>query len=316
MAASGHDHADHGHHHGHDHAHSHADLTGRAFAISVGLNAAFVAVELAAGCLAGSVALVADAAHNLGDVLGLAFAWGAARLAKRKPCERWTYGLRRSTILASLANAILLLVGVGAVSWEAIGRLHTSTAPQTTPMIIVAAIGVLVNGGSALLFLRGQKSDANVRGAFLHLVADAAVSVGVVLAAIVLRFTGWAWVDPVASLVVSAVILVGTWSLLKDASSLALDGVPRGIETREVRTYLEALPNVTGVHDLHIWALSTTETALTGHLEMGPGPSSSTFLSDVNKELEHRFGIGHTTLQLETAAPTNATACGCSPEAV
>ena len=310
-AHAGHDHD----HHGHAHADP-ATLTGRAFAISVGLNATFVAIELAAGCLAGSVALVADAAHNLGDVLGLAFAWGAARLAKRKPCERWTYGMRRSTILASLANAILLLVGVGAVSWEAIGRLHTPATPQTTPMIVVAAIGVLVNGGSALLFLRGQQKDANVRGAFLHLVADAAVSVGVVLAAIVLRFTGWTWVDPVASLVVSAVILVGTWSLLKDASSLALDGVPRGIATSEVRAYLEGLPNVTGVHDLHTWALSTTETALTGHLEMGPGAHSATFLADVQHELEHRFDIGHTTLQLETAAPTNATACGCSPEAV
>lgn len=308
-----HDHK-HAHDHG-DHAHAHVDaakVTGRAFAISVALNGGFVAIELVAGILAGSVALVADAAHNLGDVLGLSFAWGAARLATRKPCDKWTYGFRRSTILASLVNAILLLVGVGAVTWEAIGRLRTPTSPNTAPMIIVAAVGVLVNGGSALLFLRGRKRDANVRGAFLHLVADAAVSVGVVLASIVLRYTGWAWIDPVASIVVSAVILVGTWSLLKDASSLALDGVPPGIATREVKDFLGTLPNVREVHDLHIWALSTTETALTGHLRMGPGSCPSSFLPDVTHELEDRFGIHHTTLQLEPPDAPVAE-CGCAP---
>ena len=307
-----HDHAqDHDAHAGHAHADP-ATLTSRAFAISVALNGGFVAIEVAAGVLAGSVALVADAAHNLGDVLGLSFAWGAMRLARRKPCEKWTYGFRRSTILASLANAILLLVGVGAVTWEAIGRLRAPSALNTTPMILVAALGVLVNGGSALLFLRGRKGDANVRGAFLHLVADAAVSVGVVIASIVLRYTGWAWIDPVASIAVSAVILVGTWSLLREASSLALDGVPPGIATREVKDYLCALPNVREVHDLHIWALSTTETALTGHLKMGSGTCPSTFLLDVTHQLEDRFGIGHTTLQLEPPDAPVAE-CGCEP---
>lgn len=298
-----------GHHH--DHAkggHSHAATSSRAFAIGVSLNAAFVLAELASGIYGESVALVADAAHNFGDVLGLALAWGAARLARTPPSARRTYGLRRSTILASLANAILLLVGVGAVSWEAISRLRVSAnGADGMMMLVVASIGVAVNGGSALLFMHGRKSDANVRGAFLHLVADAAVSVGVVIAGVFVWLTGAQWIDPVVSLVVSGVILVGTWSLLRDALNLALDAVPAEIEPEEVRAYLAALPNVVDVHDLHIWALSTTENALTGHLVVDPTRCSPGFLKDVEHTLEHRFGIHHMTIQMDP--PDSAADC-------
>ena len=301
---------DHAHGHGSPHGHAHgAGLGGRAFAIGVALNSAFVVIELVAGVLASSVSLVADAAHNFGDVLGLALAWGATRLAQRRPSARRTYGLRRSTILASLANAVLLLVGVGAVGWEALGRLRSPAAPQGLAMLVVAAIGVAVNGGSALLFLRGRERDANVRGAFLHLVADAAVSLGVVVAGALLMITGWTWLDPVVSLVVSAVILVGTWSLLRDAANLALDAVPGHIDTEKVRAFLAALPAVAEVHDLHIWALSTTETALTGHLVMDAIACPPAFLRDVAHTLEETFGIQHTTLQLEPpGAPGD---CSC-----
>jgi cobalt-zinc-cadmium efflux system protein len=290
----------HGHAHGHSHGHGHGhESSGRAFALGVALNGGFVLIELLAGVLANSVALMADAAHNFSDVLGLALAWGATRLARRRPSSRHTYGLRRSTILASLANAIVLLVGVGAVSWEAIGRLRAPAAPQGTTMLAVAAAGVVINGGSALLFLRGREQDTNVRAAFLHLVADAAVSVGVLVAGGVLLLTGWTWVDPVVSLIVSAVILLGTWSLLRDALNLALDAVPVHIDAGEVRRFLAALPGVRGLHDLHIWALSTTETALTGHLVMDSNDASPAFLSEVARSLEQRFKIHHTTLQME-----------------
>jgi len=306
-----HDHVGHGSG-GHAGRHGHAhDETGRAFAIGVGLNATFVIVEVVAGIVGNSVALVADAAHNLSDVLGLVLAWVAAHLARRKPSVRRTYGLRRSTILASLANALLLLVGVGGVSWEAIERLHSPAAPQGWIMLVVAAIGVAINGGSALLFLRARKEDANVRGAFLHLVADAAVSVGVVLAGVIILATGWTWVDGVVSLVVSAVILVGAWSLLRDALNLALDGVPSSIDPEAVRSYLMKLPHVLGVHDLHIWALSTTETALTGHLVVDVKRCDPSFLRRVSHELEESFAIHHSTIQLD---PPDAPACVCAAD--
>ncbi|WP_240488836.1 cation diffusion facilitator family transporter [Labilithrix luteola] len=297
-----HGHAQHGHAHGHGHGHAHAHAaaaTGRAFAIGVGLNVAFVVVELVAGVFSESVALVADAAHNFGDVLGLGLAWGAAYLAKRKPSERRTYGLRRTTILASLANAILLLVGVGGVSWEAIGRLRDAPSVNGVVVLAVAAAGVVVNGGSALLFLHGRERDANVRGAFLHLMADAAVSLGVVVAGIVILATGLRWVDPVVSLLVSLAILVSTWSLLRDSLDLALDAVPQGIDPNAVETFLEELPGVVEVHDLHIWAMSTTETALTAHLVMVDGACHDAFLRDVGRELTRRFQIHHPTLQVE-----------------
>lgn len=296
-------HHDH-HHHAHDGAerhgrgHGHAPKTGRAFAVSVGLNAAFVLAELAAGTLAGSVALVADAAHNFGDVLGLILAWGALRLARRRPSEKRTYGLRRSTILASLANALLLMLAVGAVGWEAIHRLRAPTEPQPLVMLVVAGIGVVVNGGSALMFIRERKRDANVRGAFLHLLADAAVSLGVLGAAVVVMLTGWSWVDPAVSIAISVVILASTWSLLRDALDLALDAVPAHIDPVAVRAFLASCPDVLAVHDLHIWALSTTETALTGHLVMRE-PAGETFLPEIAHRLEEQFDIHHTTLQIE-----------------
>lgn len=301
--------------HNHDHSRGGASTaSSRAFAVGVSLNAAFVVIEVAFGIVGDSVALIADAAHNFSDVLGLSLAWGAARLARTPPSARRTYGLRRSTILASLANAILLLVGVGGVSWEAIGRLRDpeNTANGLT-MLAVAAIGVVVNGGSALLFMHGQKSDANVRGAFLHLLADAAVSVGVVFAGLIIWLTAARWVDPVVSLVVSGVILVGTWSLLRDAMNLALDAVPAEIEPDKVKAYLASLPHVVDIHDLHIWALSTTETALTGHLVVDAKVCAPGFLKEVEHTLEHRFGIHHMTIQMDP--PESADECSRAAEA-
>lgn len=284
----------------HDHAHlQEADRTGRAFAIGVSLNLTFVIVELVAGVLGKSVALMSDAAHNFGDVLGLLLAWGALRLARRKPSRRRTYGLRRSTILASLANAILLLVTVGAVSWEAVGRLRTGGAPEGMTMLVVASIGVVINTGSAMLFLRDRAKDANVRAAFLHLAADAAVSLGVVLAGIFILTTGASWIDPMVSILISVVILVGTWTLLRDAANLALDAVPSGIDPDVVRGYLAALPGVRDVHDLHIWAMSTTETALTAHLIMDAESCDPAFLRDVGAALKRDHHIDHATLQVE-----------------
>lgn len=296
-----HEHAGHAHdddaHVGHAHHHHHAST--RAFSIGVALNIGFVVVELSAGVVAKSMALVADAAHNFGDVLGLLLAWGAARLALRKPSARRTYGLRRTTILASLANAVLLLVGVGAVSWEAIGRLREGGEVKGGVVLIVAAIGVVINAGSALPFWRGGKTDANLRGAFLHLMADAAVSFGVVIAGVLIVLTHWTWLDPVVSLVVSVVILAGTWSLLKGSLDLALDAVPAGVDPEKVRTFLCGLDGVLEVHDLHIWAMSTTETALTAHLVMKGDACHPAFLRDVGRTLTKRFKIHHPTLQVE-----------------
>jgi cobalt-zinc-cadmium efflux system protein len=300
--------------HEHSHPATRENDLGRAFALGVALNVGFVVAEAAAGLLAGSTALLADAAHNLSDVLGLLMAWGASTLARRTPSPHHTYGFRRSTILAALANAVFLLAAVGAVAWEAIGRLRTPGAPESTAMIAVAALGVLVNGWSALLFRRAGRGDANVRAAFLHLVADAAVSAGVVLAGVVLWLTGWTWVDPVTSLGVSAVVLFGTWGLFRDAFHLAMDGVPRGIDLEEVRRYLLALPQVATVHDLHVWAMSTTEVALTAHLVMPWGECPPPFLETLDHELETRFGIAHATIQIE---PDSRAPCArCDPESV
>lgn len=288
------------------HDHPHPDVTrgaglNRAFAIGIGLNVAFVIVEAVFGTIAQSTALLADAAHNLSDVLGLVMAWAATALARRAPSQRHTYGLRRSTVLAALANAVLLLAAVGAVSWEAVGRFRTPIEPQGGTMMVVAAVGVLVNAISAALFLKGRHADVNVRGAFLHLVADAAVSVGVVIAGAIVWNTGWAWVDPATSLVISVVILFTTWGLLRDALHLALDGVPRDIDLAEVHAYLSALPRVENVHDLHVWAMSTTEVALTAHLVMDWGDAAPVFLATLEHELDQRFGISHATVQIEPA---------------
>lgn len=300
----GHDHAHgHGHHHhGHGHhGHSHAPKDfGRAFAVGVALNLGFVLVEAAAGLITGSLALLADAGHNLSDVLGLLLAWGAVILAKRAPSARRTYGLRKGTILASLGNAALLLIAVGAIAWEAIRRFATPEPIQTGPVMIVAAIGIVINTATALMFMKGSKDDLNIRGAFLHMAADAGVSAGVVIAALAMAITGWLWLDPVVSLGIVAVIVLGTWGLLRDSLDMALDAAPRGIDPGKVREWLAARPGVSEVHDLHIWAMSTTETALTAHVVRPLDGDHDSFLHEACSELASKFNIGHVTIQVES----------------
>ncbi|MGN6699615.1 MAG: cation diffusion facilitator family transporter [Thermomicrobiales bacterium] len=299
------------HAHGHQHhGHSHGPASyGRAFAIGMALNIGFVIIEAVYGKLAGSLALVADAGHNLSDVLGLGLAWGAAVLAQRRPTARRTYGLRRTSILAALANAIILLVAVGGIAWEAIRRLQTPDHVGGVTVIWVAAIGIVVNIGTALLFLRGRHTDLNIRGAFLHMAADAAVSLGVVLAGIAIVLTGQGWIDPAVSLAIVVVILAGTWGLLRDSVNLALDAVPEQIDVAAVESYLRALPQVQDVHDLHIWAMSTTETALTAHLVRPASALDDGLLARASAELHDRFGIEHATLQVETGDPAHPCAC-------
>lgn len=290
--------------HTHSHAHDHGSGNyNRAFIISVTLNTGFVIIEAIYGILANSLALVADAGHNLSDVLGLLLAWGASILVRRQPTPRRTYGLRRSSILAALLNALLLLVASGAIAWEAIRRFLEPSPVSGGTVIGVAAVGIAINTVSALMFMSGRKSDINIRGAFLHLAADAAVSLGAVLAGIAIIATGWLWVDSVMSLIIVAVIVVGTWQLLQESVNLVTDAVPAGIEPLAVRTYLTELPGVAGVHDLHIWGMSTTETALTAHLVMTAGHPGDAFLVEVNRELHDHFGIEHATLQIETGDP-------------
>lgn len=273
---------------------------GRAFAIGVVLNSAFVLVEAGVGLWTGSMSLLADAGHNLSDVLALVLAWGATVLARRAPAGRRTYGMRKATILASLANAVLLLVAVGAIASESVHRLLQPTAVDTDLVMLAASFGVLVNGATALLFMRGRHSDLNVRGAFLHMAADAGVSLAVVIGAFVMARTGLLWVDPALGLVIAAVILLGTWGLLRDSADLALDAAPRGIDVDEVRAWLAGLPGVEGVHDLHVWALSTTETAMTAHILRPGNADADGFLQATSEELARRFHIGHATLQVET----------------
>lgn len=304
----GHEH--HGHGHGSGPAHAPA-VFGQAFAIGAGVNAAFVALQVVYGLLANSTALLADATHNAGDVLGLLAAWGAARLALRGPSARRTYGWGRSTILAALGNAVLLLLSSGAIAFEAVQRFWDPAPVAGGTVAWVAAAGIVVNGGTALLFLRGQ-ADMNVRGAFLHLMADAAVSAGVVLAGLGIGLTGWLWLDPAASLVIVAVIVAGTWGLLRGSVDLAMDAVPPGVDRPGIEAALRELPGVTEVHDLHIWALSTTSTALTAHL-VHDGPDGGTLVQRAT-ELLRGQGIGHVTLQLET--PASAHACLLRPDAV
>lgn len=292
------------HDHHHHHAHGPGDF-GRAFAIGTALNLAFVAVEGAAGFYSGSVALLADAGHNLSDVLGLLIAWGGAELAKRPPSGRFTYGLRGSSILAALMNALLLLVASGAIAWEAIGRLMAPPPVQGTLMIVVAAVGILVNGFTAMLFASGRKGDLNIRGAFLHMAADAVVSAGVVAAGILILLTGALWIDPAISLVIVVVILWSTWGLLRDSLGMALQAVPPNIDAGAVRQALIGLPGVARVHDLHIWPMSTVESALTAHLVMPAGHPGDQFLFDLQHRLDHDFGIGHTTIQIEVGDGAN-----------
>ncbi len=283
------------------HGHSHDDTPASPrFAFAAALNLAFVVIEAACGFWFGSLALLADAGHNLSDVLGLFLAWGASYLARRRPSTRRTYGLRRSSILAALANSLLLLIAVGAIAWEAIGRLQRPGTVVPMAVIAVAGVGVVINTLTALLFLSGRKHDLNVRGAFLHMAADAAVSLGVVIGGIVISRTGWMWLDPALSLVIAAVIAISTWDLLWQALDLTLDSVPRGIDPAAVRAYLSALPGVAAVHDLHIWALSTTETALTVHLVRPAAQIDDDWLHQVSHDLHDRFHIAHSTIQIES----------------
>jgi len=300
--------------HDHDH-HAHvASNVGRAFVVGISLNLAFVALEVVCGLLAHSMALVADAGHNFGDVLGLGLSWGATALARLKPSSRRTFGFRRSTIVASVANALILLFVTGGLTWESIRRLVEPERPRGLTMIVVATVGAFVNGLSALLFMSGREKDLNLRSAFLHLASDAALAVGVAIAGGVILLTGWLWVDPVVSIVLALTILAGTWSLMSKSLNLMLDAVPERIDPEAVRSFLGALPEVVEVHDLHIWALSTTETALTAHLVMPGSSVNPSFLSDACKELHARFGIHHSTLQIEPKeAPTP---CALAPDEV
>ena len=289
-----------GHHHGHEHhGASQSANRGSAFGFAIALNLAFVALEATAGVLGGSMALLADAGHNLSDVLALLVAWGAAVLAARPPSARYTYGLKSSSILAALANAALLWLALGAILIETVQRLADPAPVQGWLMIAVAGAGIVVNGASALLFAKGRKGDLNVRAAFQHLLADAAVSAGVVLAGIAVLLTSAEWIDPAVSLAVLAVVGWGSWALLRDAMRMGLLAVPEGIDEGAVRAFLVSQPGVGAVHDLHIWPMSTTETALTAHLVVPAGHPGDAFLHDLAHRLEHDFGIGHATVQIE-----------------
>jgi len=291
----------HDHHHGHDHIrHGHSSVRGRGFALAVLLNLGFVVAETVAGLVSGSMALIADAGHNLSDVLSLLLAWGASILAARPPSARYTYGLKSSSILAAIANAALLWVALGAILVETIRRFSHPAPVEGTVMIAVAALGIVVNGCSAVLFARGRKSDLNLRAAFQHLLADAAVSAGVVVAGVAVMYTGARWIDPVTSLVITAVIGWGSWGLLRDSVRMGLLAVPENIDEAKVRAFLASQDGVTAVHDLHIWPMSTTETALTAHIVMPAGYPGDAFLQALAHELEHDFDIGHATIQVET----------------
>jgi cobalt-zinc-cadmium efflux system protein len=300
----GHAHGSHshgGHHHHHHHSHAPRDF-GRAFAIGIALNGAYVIGEAVFGVLSNSLALLADAGHNAGDVVSLGLAWMAAWLSRRAPSRRYTYGLRSSSILAALANAVLLAVVTGAIAWEAVLRLmHPEPAAGVT-MMIVAAVGIAINGATALMFAAGRQSDLNIRSAFQHMASDALVALGVVLTGAAVLATHWLWLDPAISLVISAVIVLGTWSLLREALALALAGVPAGIDRGGVAQYLSTLPGVTEVHDLHIWGMSTTETALTAHLVRPGAAVDDALLAQVCGELKTRFAIQHATLQVENGS--------------
>ncbi len=283
------------------HSHDHGTDFGRAFAIGVALNSAFIAAEVVFGLFSHSLTLLADAGHNLGDVLGLLMAWAATNLQNRSATERYTYGLRRTSVLAALFNALLLLVSVGAIGWEAVRRIVHPEPVAGLTIIWVAAAGVLVNGITAWMFASGRKGDLNIRGAFLHMAADAAVSVGVVIAGLILLRTGWTLVDPISSLLIVAIILYGTWGLFRDSINLSLDAVPEGIDLEAVRSWLEELPEVATLHHLHVWGLSTTEAACTAHIVKHDPQLDDDLLRRIADGLHDHFGIEHTTVQFESA---------------
>ncbi|MCX6558457.1 MAG: cation diffusion facilitator family transporter [Candidatus Aminicenantes bacterium] len=293
-----------------------ADTHDRAFTIGIALNVAYVIGEGLFGVFSGSLALLADAGHNLSDVVGLLLAWGASTLSRRKPSQRRTYGWHSSSILAAMLNAVILLLAVGAIAWEAVKRLAHPAPVAGKTVIVVAAMGVIVNSVSALQFMSGRKSDLNLRGAFLHMAADAAVSAGVVVAGVAMLLSGWLWLDPVLSLLIAVVILTGTWGLLRESLDLALDAVPYGINPGAVESYLRNLCGVSAVHDLHIWAMSTSETALTAHLVKAAADDDDALIAQASRELHERFKIAHSTLQWERSAAQcpNGPACEDSGE--
>ena len=294
----GHDHEDPGHRHGGRHLHASGGYD-RALAVGIALNTGFVVIEGAFGLLTGSLALLADAGHNMSDVFGLLLAWGGALLTRRRPTYGRTYGLKKSSVMAALVNAMMILVAAGAIAWEAVRRFGDPQPVAEGTVMVVAGIGVVVNGATALLFASGRRRDINIRGAFVHMAADAAVSLGVVAAALLMMATGWLWLDPAMSLVIVLIIAVGTWGLLRDSLNMALDAVPAGVDREAVEGYLAALPGVSEVHDVHIWAMSTTETALTVHLVRPGAGIDDGFLAKASKELHERFAIAHATFQVE-----------------
>ncbi len=312
-----HDHAGHSHaghsHSGPPHDHAAPRDFGRAFAVATALNLALVVLQVVYGIVADSVALLADAGHNFGDAIGLIVAWGAHAMARWRPTKRYTYGFGSASILAALANAVILLVATGAIAWEAVQRFSEPAEVAGTTVMVVAAVAIVVNGLSALLLASGTNSDLNIRGAFLHMVADGVVSFGVVLAGAAIVLTGRQWFDPLMSLIISAVIVWGTWGLLRNATRMSMAAVPTGINPSEVRAYLEALAGVREVHDLHIWAMSTTEIALTCHLVMRNGYPGDAFRIEIAEELRHRFAIGHPTVQIELG---DAGECKLAPDHV
>jgi cobalt-zinc-cadmium efflux system protein len=309
----GHHHHDHAHHHGHHASHGNSQGHDRAFAIGAALNLGFVATELAFGLAANSMALLADAIHNLGDVLALLLGWGAAWLGRRPPTGKRTYGWGRSSILAALLNATILLIGVGAIGVEAVRRLLAPEAVDEPIVMVIAAAGIVVNGLTALLFMRDRGRDINIRAQFLHMAADALVSASVVASGALILLSGWLWLDPAVSLGIGVVIVYMTWGLLRQSIDLAMDAVPEGVPQDQVEDYLTSIPGVLEVHDLHIWGLSTTETALTAHLVCAD-PAADRTLHDVATVLRDRFGIGHATLQIETDA--DAAMCRLRPHDV
>jgi cobalt-zinc-cadmium efflux system protein len=302
------------HDHGHDHGHAHAPKDfGPLFALATALNVGLVAIQVFYGIAANSVALLADAGHNFGDALGLVIAWGAHVLAKLNPTRRYTYGFRSASILAALLNGVILLVATGGIAWEAIGRFFEPGAVAGMTVMVVAGIGIIINGVSAWLLAAGQKGDLNIRGAFVHMAADAAVSFGVVVAGGAIILTGWNWLDPAVSIAISAAIVWGTWSLLSEAVKHSLDAVPSEIDPSELANFLAGLPGVDAIHDLHVWAMSTTETALTCHVVMPKGHPGDKFLHELYHQLHDKFGIAHPTVQIELG---DAGVCKLAPDHV
>ncbi len=283
----------------HDHHHHATPDYNRAFAVGVALNIIFVVVEVTYGVIADSLALITDAGHNLSDVMGLLLAWGASYLAGKQPSLRRTYGYSRATILASMFSGLLLLAAVVVISWEAFGRFSEPVQPAGRTIMMVAGIGVIINSVTAWFFVSGKDNDLNIRGAYLHMAADALVSLGVVISGFVIWKFGLNWFDPLSSLLIAGVIFWSTWGLLRDSLNLSIDAVPRGLDPEKVRDWLAAQPGVVGMHDLHIWPMSTTDTALTVHLLMPQPPAGDEFLHDLAKQLHERFGISHATFQIE-----------------